>query len=145
MVPLHHSYIICSNYRMQWYQPFENRTKMSGFQMVRPFEFRTLKSPVFRWIRYSDYFGIQVSGIQMVTVSNVMQYPYYCMHALRAHVSAFLFLRSFLNFQIRKTLMFFDLRNLGLVEGEKMNCGVILLWNEIGVKFQNANFTKLCL
>ena len=44
-------------------QPFENRTKMSGFRMVGhhfdicgfiiPFEYQTLKSPVFRWIRFS--------------------------------------------------------------------------------------------
>ena len=31
--------------------PFEIRT---GIQIVQPFEYRTLKSPVFRWIRYSD-------------------------------------------------------------------------------------------
>ena len=27
--------------------------KISGFQMVEPFEIQTLKSPVFRWIRFS--------------------------------------------------------------------------------------------
>ena len=36
----------CNSYVL----PFEIRT---GFQMARPFENRTLKNPVFRWIRYS--------------------------------------------------------------------------------------------
>ena len=29
-------------------KPFENRAKMSGFRMCRPFEYWSLKSPVYR-------------------------------------------------------------------------------------------------
>ena len=44
-----HSYVV----------PFEIPT---GFQMVQPFEYRTLKSQVFRWIRYSDGHCIHQAG-----------------------------------------------------------------------------------
>ena len=53
----------CHSYKV----PFEIRT---GFQIVQPYEYWRLKSPVFRWIwdPDSDESGIQVSDIQMVNL-----------------------------------------------------------------------------
>ena len=68
---VHHYFDICGP------KPFENLTKISGFQMVDhyfdvcvlfgPFEYQTLKSPVFRWI---PYLGVRYSDVYCSWVSS---------------------------------------------------------------------------
>ena len=59
----------------------------------------------------------------------------------------FIFAYFFKNEQIllRKNLLFVDLRTFDLVESEKMECEVILLWIEMRDEITDNFFTELCL
>ena len=62
--------------------PSEIRT---GFQMVQPFEYWTLKSPVFRWLRYS---GVRYSDGYYIYNFEQKLFSEKCASVLR-HVSTF--------------------------------------------------------